>query len=110
MNRMCRLCKSPYHHDTEQICSDCMINIKELIFKDKELIKEVLKNNFDFINVLMQDEQITAKFLETVMENEKAQILIAKQLLNLPAKTIGLGGAGTIADYFPSSLSAKTSR
>jgi hypothetical protein len=107
---MCRFCKSPFQHDIEQICPDCRTTVKDMIVKDPDLVKAILRDNFSFIETLMKDENIIAKFLETMMDNEKAQVLIAKQIINLPAKTIGLGGAGTIADYFPSSLSAKTSR
>ena len=87
---MCRFCKSPFQSDeVDTSCPDCNIEIKRILKADPLFLKEILS-----------DPQLKYSFLESVLEDENVVKRIAKSWLALPATDFGLGGPGTIAQYF----------
>lgn len=112
MNKECRFCKAPFiSNDDPHIldsCDGCRKEIMNIIKQNPEFVKELLKSNVDLFQMLMADDEIKFKFLETVLDDDKILMRIAKRIFEVPAKAVGLGGPGSIAQYFPASLSATT--
>ena len=84
MKRQCRFCSQFFNAESDDlyfqtICNDCKLSVKEFIKNDKESMKEI-------ICMVKNDNEVLTK--------------LAKCLFEVPAQEIGLGGRGSIADYF----------
>lgn len=81
MQNQCRFCKVHFQTDSQEdhVCGPCKDEVKDTITKDPKLKLELL---------------------ETLLKDEIAIERIAKEIFNVPVRNIGVGGDGTIADFF----------
>ena len=52
------------------------------------------------IEIAKGDSDLKYEFLESALDDDKVLTRIAKSMFRLPAKDIGIGGPGSIADFF----------
>lgn len=91
MNNVCRFCK--VHFPTEKadnsVCDAC-----------RDEVKKTVQN----------DERMKLDFLEAVLKDEIAIERIAKALFEVPARNVGIGGDGSLADFFRHRTKTNTRR
>lgn len=77
----CRFCKTMFPTEIleEHICPDCIQEVKK---------------------VLSENEKLKYQFLEIVIKDEVCIDRIAKAVFGVPVKNIGLGGEGSVAEFF----------
>jgi hypothetical protein len=77
----------------ETICGDCTESVKTLLKHDRSLQDEMF-------TVIRGDSTLKFEFLESAIDDEKVLTRLAKCMLKIPAKDIGLGGPGSLAEFF----------
>jgi hypothetical protein len=98
MKKICRFCEAIFYIDPKNfeevgICIDCVNAIKSRLMVDKDFMNEVLKE-------LKKNPDIKYEFLESAMGDENVLKKIGKALMSVQVKDIGLGGSGTLAEFF----------
>jgi len=97
MKRVCRFCNQNFDTDDreffETICASCTESVKDFMKHDKEFLREVFA-------LIKSDEEIKYEFLESALSDSKILGRIAKAMFKLNAKDAGIGGPGTIAEFF----------
>jgi len=105
MELQCRTCKTPFKNDNPnlQVCPDCYLQIKEMLKSDKEFLSLFLQSDQEtrkkFVEEILKDNSIKFQFLEGILD-DVILTRIAKSVFMLKAKSVGLEGSGTIADFF----------
>ena len=91
MNNVCRFCK--VHFQTENgenhVCDSCREEVKKTVQNDERM-------KLDFLDVVLKDEIVIER--------------IAKKLFEVPARNVGIGGDGSLADFFRHRTKANSRR
>lgn len=88
-SNQCRFCKVmfPVKDPNEHVCTDCLAEMKK---------------------VLSEDEKLKYQFLEIVIKDEVCIERIAKAVFTVPVKNVGIGGEGSLAEFFRKDRKAST--
>jgi len=94
MLKICRFCKIQFKdvEGEKVVCGDC-----------KKIINDILETENpkqELLNLLISDPDIKFDFLDSILADEKVVKRIAKSVFNEKATEVGLGGPGTIAQFF----------
>lgn len=78
---LCRFCKTQFSTEDlkKHVCDDCFSEVKTVIVEDEKL-------RFQLIEAILKDQIVIER--------------LAKQVFSVPVKNIGIGGSGSIADFF----------
>jgi hypothetical protein len=80
MQSVCRICKIEFKSEIqESLCLSCKTAI---------------------LRCITEDPKLKLEFLEKVMQDQICIERIAKAIFNVPARTLGIGGPGSLAEFF----------
>ena len=105
MNKICRICKLEFRPEVDKtavvVCKDCTGAIKEVLFTDSE--------RKDILDILVKDNDIKNVFVDKMLDDQDVLKKVCLKLFSMPVKDIGLGGSGSIADFFREEVDAQIS-
>lgn len=81
MTNVCRFCKVHFQTSNQEqhVCDDCLQEVKKTVIEDSKL-------KFELLEQALKDEICIER--------------IAKAVFDIPSKNVGLGGEGSLADFF----------